>query len=166
MIENNYTKVPNLPSNQCFACGQKNPIGLQLVFYSNGEEVVAKKYISSEYAGWERLVHGGILSTIADETMAWTVIHLTKKYILTKGFSIEFLAPLFVGQEISCVGKILEWIHEKEVIVHVKIYSQKQELAVSAKGNVVLFSPESIRKRNLFDESYLEDFEKSVFQRN
>ncbi len=98
--------------------------------------------------------------------MAWTVIHLTKKYILTKGFSIEFLAPLFVGQEISCVGKIIEWVHDKEVIVQVEIFSQKQELSVRAKGNIVLFSPESIRKRNMFDENYLVDFEKSVFQGN
>ena len=163
MLDSNYTKVPNLPTNQCFACGQKNPIGLQLVFYSNGEELITKKFISKEFAGWEKLIHGGILSTIADEVMAWTVIHLTQKYILTRGFSIEFLAPLFVEQELTAVGKITERLHEKEVVVQVEIFSESKELAVRAKGNIVLFSPESIRKRNMFDELYLDQFEKAVF---
>lgn len=164
MFDLNYTKVPNLPTNQCFACGQTNPIGLQLIFHSNGEELVTKKFISKEYAGWERLIHGGILSTIADEVMAWTVIHLTQKYILTRGFSIEFLSPLFVEQELTAVGKILEKLHEKELIVQVEIFSESKELAVRAKGNIVLFSPESIRRRNMFDETYLDQFEKAVFK--
>ncbi len=154
--------VPNNPYNTCFACGQKNPIGLHLTFYQKENLVYTETFIQPEFAGWNDLTHGGILTTIADETMAWTVIHLTKRYMLTKSISIQFLRPCKVNQKIISEGKIVEKLGSKEVKVEVQIFLENGKPCILSTGNLVLFTKSELRKKNLFDENYLQDFEKYV----
>jgi uncharacterized protein (TIGR00369 family) len=156
------SKVPNTPNNSCFACGHVNPVGLKLEFFQQGDLVLTELVIPETYAGWESLTHGGILATIADETMAWTAIHLTKKYILTRGFQIDFLRPCKVGQKIRSIGKITDWKSEKEVNIEVKIFLPDEKICTKAKGSLVLFSKKELREKELFDSNYLDDFEKYV----
>jgi uncharacterized protein (TIGR00369 family) len=155
-------KVPNSPQNSCFACGNVNPIGLHLQFFQSDEVVFTEVEVSQKYAGWENLTHGGILATIADETMAWTAIHLTKSYILTRGFQIDFLRPCKVGQILRSEGKITQWVSDREVSIEVKIYLPDKKPCAKAKGNLVLFSKKELRDKALFDIEYLEEFEKYV----
>lgn len=140
----------------------KNPIGLHLTFYQKENLVYTETFIQNEFAGWSNLTHGGILTTIADETMAWTAIHLTKRYMLTKNIAIQFLRPCTVNQKIIAEGKILEWLSPKEVKVEVQILLENKKPCVLSVGNLVLFTKSELRKKNLFDENYLQDFEKYV----
>ena len=62
-------KQPN--SNDCFVCGRKNPIGLYLQFYDNGENEVTSHYtVASRYQGYPGIVHGGVLASMLDEVVA------------------------------------------------------------------------------------------------
>ncbi|MCJ7751507.1 MAG: PaaI family thioesterase, partial [Armatimonadetes bacterium] len=56
--------------DMCFACGKGNPIGLKLDFRFEGEEYVTEFEVRPEYQGWAGIVHGGLLATVLDETMA------------------------------------------------------------------------------------------------
>lgn len=154
--------VPNNPYNECFACGQKNPIGLHLIFYQKENVVYTETFIKQEFAGWSNLTHGGILTTIADETMAWTAIHLTRRYMLTKDIQIQFLRPCTVNQKVLSEGRIIEWINPREVVIEVQIFLENGKPCVKSKGNLVLFTKSELRKKNLFDEDYLKDFENYV----
>lgn len=51
-------------------CGQDNPIGLKLKFSRVGEGVRAEFTPSELHAGYEGLVHGGILAALIDDAMA------------------------------------------------------------------------------------------------
>ena len=57
-------------ANRCFVCGQDNPIGLKLKFSRIGEGVRAEFTPSDLHAGYEGLVHGGILAALIDDAMA------------------------------------------------------------------------------------------------
>src|SRR5256712_11745023 len=57
-------------ANRCFVCGQDNPIGLKLKFSRVGEGVQADFTPSDLHAGYEGLVHGGILAALIDDAMA------------------------------------------------------------------------------------------------
>src|SRR5437773_12543515 len=57
-------------ANRCFVCGQDNPIGLKLKFSRVGEGVWAEFTPSDLHAGYEGLVHGGILAALIDDAMA------------------------------------------------------------------------------------------------
>jgi uncharacterized protein (TIGR00369 family) len=51
-------------------CGQDNPIGLKLRFTRAGEGVRAEFTPSELHAGYEGLVHGGILAALVDDAIA------------------------------------------------------------------------------------------------
>ncbi|MEM8862190.1 MAG: PaaI family thioesterase [Chloroflexota bacterium] len=62
-------KQPN--SHTCFVCGRDNPVGLHMEFFDNGvDEVVSHYTVPEQYAGYPGIVHGGILSSMLDETVA------------------------------------------------------------------------------------------------
>jgi len=60
--------------NMCFACGQKNPIGLKLNFDWDGKAARAEFTPNKFHQGWSGLVHGGIMSCILDEAMNYAAL--------------------------------------------------------------------------------------------
>jgi acyl-coenzyme A thioesterase PaaI-like protein len=54
---------------KCFACGQHNPCGLQLVFRVEGDTVVSDFVPREEYQGFPGVIHGGIIATVLDEAL-------------------------------------------------------------------------------------------------
>jgi len=74
--DDRFRPVPNRGDHNCFACGPNNPGGLAMKFYSDGETVVSRLRVDEHLCGWDNLLHGGIISTMLDEIMSWTIIHL------------------------------------------------------------------------------------------
>jgi len=77
------TKMTNWPQvsidtekefNMCFACGQKNPIGLKLNFDWDGKSARAEFTPNKFHQGWSGLVHGGIISCLLDEAMSYVTL--------------------------------------------------------------------------------------------
>lgn len=73
------------PRYNCFGCAPGNPIGLHLEFWEDGDDIVTRWRPQQHYQGWIDTMHGGILSTLIDETCGWVVT--TKKH--TNGFTVE-----------------------------------------------------------------------------
>jgi acyl-coenzyme A thioesterase PaaI-like protein len=64
-------KLQELPSSDgCFVCGQDNPSGLHIRFFTDGEVAYGEYVPPDGYQGYEGNLHGGILSTLLDEIMA------------------------------------------------------------------------------------------------
>ena len=59
---------------RCFGCGSENPIGLRLRFEAVDGGVVARFRPRPEYQGWDGMLHGGILLTMLDETLAYAAL--------------------------------------------------------------------------------------------
>jgi len=58
-------------NHMCFACGKQNPIGLKLNFTMEGDVCRTEFIAGEEHQGWNGYMHGGLISTLLDETMAW-----------------------------------------------------------------------------------------------
>ena len=93
----------------CFACGTENQHGLQMQFLSNGEELRSSLLLDPRFRGWSNLIHGGILATILDETMSWTILNLTKRFMLTSGMTVRYRKPVRVGSQLKVV-----WLYKRE----------------------------------------------------
>jgi acyl-coenzyme A thioesterase PaaI-like protein len=52
-------------------------------------------------------MHGGLVSTVADESAAWAVIAATGKFGFTTSFSCRLLRPVRIGQELEVRAKVL-----------------------------------------------------------
>jgi acyl-coenzyme A thioesterase PaaI-like protein len=59
---------------KCFGCGQENPIGLKLSFQWDGQTATAEFSPGELHQGWPGLVHGGIISCLLDEAMAYATV--------------------------------------------------------------------------------------------
>ncbi|MDY0133015.1 MAG: PaaI family thioesterase [Desulforegulaceae bacterium] len=144
---------------KCFACGEENPCGIYLEFETNGKIMKGETVISPHHRGWASLVHGGVISTILDETMSWAAIYFFKKFILTQSMEIEFLKPVYIEKKVKSSGWIHEQISEKKAIMSSEIYNEDNEVCARATGKFVLFEPEKFKKLNIVPNSLLEEIE-------
>lgn len=157
-----YKKIANQTDHHCFACSPTNPIGLKLSFYTDEQKVFSWLRIPMDMAGWNQIVHGGILATVLDETLAWTCIYLKKSMILTKGLNIEYLQPVQVNTELISVG----WLEQekgREVVAKTVLYHEQKPVC-QARGVIKLFSPEKIQKLAIFDGDFIQKFKKEVLE--
>lgn len=89
----------------CFACGEKNPFGLHLTFDFDGERITTKKILPREFEGYEGAVHGGILSTMLDETMCKFIAAKYGERAVTGRLDIRYKFPTPIEQPL----KISAW---------------------------------------------------------
>ena len=67
-------------TRSCFVCGESNPLGLQLRFHADGDEVRTRFVPRPEHIGFKGVVHGGLLATLLDEIMVWACAVRTKRF--------------------------------------------------------------------------------------
>jgi len=98
--------LPKPQGHHCFACGTANPIGLHLDFYRLGDSICSEVTLSREYEGWENMAHGGIVSTLLDEVMSWTLIYFKKAFFVTRKIQVKYVRPVPVGEPLVVKGRI------------------------------------------------------------
>ena len=108
-------------------------------------------------AGWDRTVHGGILSTMLDEVMGWTAIHLLKKIAVTRTITVDFLKPVYVGRELVVIGTIAERLSDRQVVVHGEVH-MGDTLCTRARGDFATLSAQSAVRLGVMSGDYLERF--------
>ena len=97
-------KQPN--SRMCFVCGIANPSGLKLSFYTDDEgRCITRFRPRPEHQGYPGHLHGGIISTLLDETMG-RVLATQDVWALTGRLEIKFRKPVPLDQELTIVGEL------------------------------------------------------------
>jgi len=91
--------------NRCFACGKDNPIGLKLEFNTEEEYTVSTLNFRNDFAGWENMVHGGILSTVLDEVMVKSA-GVNGFKCVTGELNVRYKSPCITGKEYKLRGKV------------------------------------------------------------
>jgi len=98
----------------CFVCGDNNPHGLKVKFFSDGEVAKAEYTAGSDFQGYKDMFHGGILASLLDEVMIKAVI-AKGMVVVTVGMEISFKKPVKIGEKILLTGKIVE--QKKRIIL-------------------------------------------------
>ncbi len=93
--------------HECFACGELNEHGLHLVLHVTPEGCWTETTLAARFQGWDAVAHGGIVTTILDEVMAWSVIG-RDTWGVTARLSIAFRKPVPVGTPIRAEGRVVE----------------------------------------------------------
>jgi acyl-coenzyme A thioesterase PaaI-like protein len=97
------------PSSQmCFACGRENPVGLHLTFVEDDGQVVTSFTPGEEHQGFPGILHGGIISTLLDETIGRALLALNL-WAVTAQLDISFRAPVPIGRPVTISGRIVEF---------------------------------------------------------
>src|SRR6266446_3136638 len=98
------TSKPGLAGYQfephhCFACGELNEHGLQLVLHADETGCWTELTLPDRFQGWESVAHGGIVATLLDEVMAWSVIG-RGTWGVTARLNLAFRKPISTGRPI------------------------------------------------------------------
>ena len=84
-------------SDLCFGCGERNSMGLKLKFRWDGKKVLTEYTPDKLHQGWADVIHGGIITAVLDEAMAYAAGYEGIKCI-TATMHTKFKHPLSVGE--------------------------------------------------------------------
>jgi uncharacterized protein (TIGR00369 family) len=93
--------------HRCFACGELNEHGLQLELHADEHGCWTELSLDERFQGWETVAHGGIVATILDEVMAWSVIG-RGTWGVTARLNLAFRRPILTGKPIRAEGWVVE----------------------------------------------------------
>ena len=151
--------LSNNRDHNCFGCSPTNPSGLQMSFLAGDSSVTSHVTVPEHLCGWNKLVHGGVLSTILDEIMSWAAIHLLKQIPMTKSISVDFIKPVYVGHPLNVEGRVLEKIGRRDALMEGKILNANDECCTRATGTFAIFSPAVAKRLKITDTKSLHWFE-------
>jgi acyl-coenzyme A thioesterase PaaI-like protein len=90
--------------HNCFGCGRLNAHGLQLAFHADARGGVWADFVPAErFEGYTGMVHGGVISAVLDEVMAWS-LYRNEIWAVTGELSVRFRAPVEVGDATRATG--------------------------------------------------------------
>lgn len=108
----------------CFGCSPTHPIGFHLRFTRKPTLVRTRWTPGDTYQGPPGIVHGGLVTTIADELAAWTVVGLRGRFGFTASIEARLSNPLRVGVEMIGEGSIA---HATSRLVTVDVRLRQRE---------------------------------------
>ena len=93
-------------NSSCFACGTDNPRGLRLIYEKGPQgEMSAAWTPNSTLQGFDGIIHGGLVSTVLDESMAKAVV-ASGVEALTAELRVRFRRHVATG----CALRVAGWI--------------------------------------------------------
>lgn len=160
--ENRVTKANKLKIKKpkgyfCFACGTANPIGLNLEFYASNNRVITEITLNRYHVGWSDIAHGGIISTILDEVMSWTILYFKRCFFVTRRLEIKYIKPVKTGVPLIACGTVLKCGEDEKILtVTGELRDKQNSLLAKAKGEFIIIRREDIQAG--FKESEKEIF--------
>ena len=141
----------------CFGCSPTNPHGLKLRFRHAEQGCVTRCTVPDTLCGFDGLVHGGILSTILDETAAWALFAHLGRFGVTREITTRFLKPVTTNREILVEGRVVS--HDRgKARVHSSILSPEGDLLTEADSDWVFVKTSRIASLAGVDEEVLDTF--------
>lgn len=91
--------------DECYVCGQFHPRGLRARFFAfPGGQVQAQFSAEPTQAGYEGIVHGGVVSALFDELLGWSVVLQTGRMCFTAELTVRYLKPLHVETQYAALA--------------------------------------------------------------
>jgi len=118
----------------CFVCSPGHAHGLRLRFHHTGDGVVCFTTISASFCGFDGMVHGGIISTLMDETAAYALFARHGKLGVTRELTTRFLKPVATGTRLKVVGRV-ESFTPPSAEVSMAIYDAAGEVLAEARSS-------------------------------
>lgn len=107
-IANDLLRLVRAPENPCFVCGPYNPTGLRAEFRVEGEVIRSRWTPNEQHQGWQGVVHGGVIASLLDEAMAYTLF-ARGVMGMTARMEIRYRSPARAGDaleiEARCVRR-------------------------------------------------------------
>lgn len=93
----------------CFGCGLDNPSGLRLDGFTVADGAVSAPFNPTpSFAGFEGVLHGGIVATALDEISAWSAMLTEGVFVFTAKLDIRYRRQAPSDGEFTLSGRVIE----------------------------------------------------------
>jgi uncharacterized protein (TIGR00369 family) len=131
----------------CFGCAPDNPIGLHMEFFEDGDSVVSFWQPGEHLQGWVGVLHGGIISTLIDETAGWVVTRKLQAAGMTARLNVAYHQPITSTEVQITVRGTLKELRRSLAVIHVTVENAHGK--VCAEGDATYFVLSEERSREM-----------------
>lgn len=147
--------LPTSADHNCFGCSPSNPAGLQMTFFQCDDTVCSRVTIPEHLGGWNAVTHGGVVSTILDETMSWAAMVLLKRLGFTQKMTVEFKKTVAVGATMEAESRIRSVHKDREAVVEGILTDAADNVCAVSEGTFRIFSPAVAQRLKIVDDRTL-----------
>ena len=141
-----------LEGYNCFGCSTENPVGLQMKFFEEGEEIKSEWSPGVNHQGYHHVLHGGIQATLMDEIASWVVYVKAKRAGVTSKMDLRFLKPVYINHgPVKLSARILGF-RKNLADIDVKLIDHNNILCAQALVTYFTFSPEKSKESFYYPE--------------
>jgi acyl-coenzyme A thioesterase PaaI-like protein len=131
--------------HHCFACGELNEHGLHLELHTDPEGSWTELTLAPQFQGWDSVAHGGIVCTILDEVMAWSVIG-RGTWGVTARLNVAFRRPIPTGRAIRAEGSVLEMHRRASRTAGRVLDAATGEVLATAEGTFIALPDDQLQR--------------------
>ena len=118
------------PKYNCFGCSPNNPFGLHMEFYEDGDYIVSNWHPERNYQGWVDTMHGGVLSTLIDETCGWVVTRKMQTSGFTTNLNVKFRKAVSTNEPLLTIRANITKQMRNMLFIHAELTNSQGELCV------------------------------------
>ena len=100
------------------------------------------------------MAHGGIILTLLDEIMSWTIIYFKRIFFVTRRMEIKYVRPVPIGVPLTVRGHLRGEKQERFIGAIAEVFNEKSQLLAKATAEFVELPQD---KLNLVPEGLKED---------
>ena len=134
------------PKYNCFGCAPNNPFGLHMEFYEDGDYIVSYWQPERNYQGWVDTMHGGVLSTLIDETCGWVVTRKMQTSGFTTSLNVKFRKAVSTNEPRLTIRANIVKQMRNLLFIHAEILNSEGELCVEGETTYFLMNQEKAKE--------------------
>ena len=135
-----YNPYRKIEGYNCFGCSPKNPIGLRMDFYEDGDEVICRWKPTKDYQGYNGVLHGGIQATLMDEIASWLVQIRLKTAGVTSKLETKYKKPVIINKGDILLKATLKETRRNIAFVKVELFDGENVLCSIALAQYFTFT--------------------------
>ncbi|MTI85827.1 MAG: PaaI family thioesterase [Firmicutes bacterium] len=134
-----------MADHMCFGCSPHNPIGLKMKFFQHGDIVYTTFKADVEHQGYNGYMHGGLISTLLDETMAqWLWIRNIP--CMTAEMTVRYSEGVPIGRELRVESRCVDQRRDRLFEIEGKIILPGGNVAVRSTAKFLRIDISEIQK--------------------
>lgn len=108
-------------------------------FYEDGDDIVSFWNPKTHYQGWINTMHGGILSTLIDETAGWVVFRKLQTSGMTTRLEVRYKKPVMTTEPQITVRAHITEQRRNIVTIDVKVENSRGEVCTEGRATYFAF---------------------------
>lgn len=136
----------------CFGCSPNNSLGLRMKFMEVEDRVESHWDPQDHFAGYKKVLHGGIQATLLDEIASWCVQVKLKTAGVTANIDLRYKKPVFVDQGPIRATAHIKTVEKRIATVQTDLFNASGDLCCSGEVKYFIYPAEIAREKLYYPE--------------